>query len=165
MKNTLMLALLVAGFPVLNAQDAPKTFSDGTLPEALRQYDVDGNGVLDEEERQAAKADREAKRADHLARFDTNGDGVIDEAEREAAKAALAERIRKARIARFNALAGEDGVLSLEEFSTIPALATKTAEQIAAMFGHLDGNKDGSVSLEEFLARLTRHRPSPGTTN
>lgn len=160
MKTPLFLALMLAGAPALYAQAPSKTFSDGTLPEALRQFDVDGNGVLDEEERQAAMAARDAKLSDRLSRWDTDNDGVISEAEKEAAKAAIAARILEARKARFAALAGEDGVLSLEEFSTLPALATRTAEQIASIFGFLDTDKNGSVSLDEFLARLTRH-PGP----
>lgn len=157
MKSPLFLALILVGAPALHAQTSSKTFSDGTLPEALRQFDADGNGILDEEERQAAKAARDVKLADRLGRWDTDNDGVISEAEKEAAKAAIAARILEARKARFAALAGEDGVLSLAEFSALPALATRTAEQVAAMFAFLDSDKDGSVSLDEFLARLTRH--------
>jgi len=157
MKTPLFLALVFAGASALHAQTPPKTFGDGTLPAVLRQFDVDGNGVLDEEERQAAKAARDAKLSDRLSRWDTNGDGVISEAEKAAAKAAILARILEARKARFAALAGEDGLLSLEEFSTLPPLATRTAEQIATMFGFLDTDKDTFVSLDEFLARLPRH--------
>lgn len=156
-----MIALLLAGGPLLKAQTPAKTFSDGTLPEALRQFDVDNNGVLDEEERQAAKAARDLKLAERLDRWDTNKDGVIDDAEREAAKAAILARIIAARTAKFLQLAGEDELLSLEEFSAIPALATRTEEQIATLFDFLDKNSDDSVNLEEFLARLTRHRQPP----
>ena len=165
MKTPLITALLLAGAPLLHAQAPTKTFSDGTLPEALRQFDVDNNGVLDEEERQAAKAARDAKHADFIARWDTNNDGIIDDSEREAAKAAVRERILRARKAKFAELAGEDGVLSLAEFSAIPALATRTPEQIATMFGFLDTNKDESVSLDEFLARLSRHQSPPSGSN
>ncbi|QTN32134.1 EF-hand domain-containing protein [Akkermansiaceae bacterium] len=163
MKKTFTLVLLLAGSHLLRAEDnAGKTFSDGTLPEALRQYDVNGDGALDEEERQAAKADREARlTAARLNRWDTNGDGVIDDAERAAAKEALRERILAARKARFAKIAGEDGLMSLEEFASIPALKGRTREQIAAIFGHLDANKDGSVSLAEFLGRLDRPQLPP----
>jgi Ca2+-binding EF-hand superfamily protein len=158
MKKSLTIALLLAGGLLLNAQTSTKTFGDGTLPEALRQFDVDDNGVLDEEERQAAKAARQQKLAERLDRWDTNKDGVIDDAEREAAKAAIRERIIAVRTAKFHQLAGEDGLLSLEEFKSIPALATRTEEQIATMFAFLDKDLSGTVSLEEFLGRLTRHQ-------
>jgi Ca2+-binding EF-hand superfamily protein len=161
MKTQLIVCAVLAFAPALHAQ-APKTFSDGTLPEALRQFDVDGNGVLDEEERQAAKAARDASLADRFSRWDTDGDGVISDAEREAAKAAILAKIIEARRVRFAALAGEDGLLSLAEFSSLPPLATRTAEQIATMFGFLDSDDDGFVSLEEFLGRLIRHNgPRP----
>jgi Ca2+-binding EF-hand superfamily protein len=159
MKKTLIIVLMLAGIPLLQGQTTGKTFSDGTLPEALRQYDVNGDGILDAEERAAAKADREATRnADRLSRWDLNGDGVIDDEERAAARAAMYERIIANRTAMFEKLAGDDGLLSLEEFSTIPALKDRTEEQIAYLFNHLDKNLDGSVSLDEFLSRLTRHK-------
>jgi hypothetical protein len=162
MKKLLMCSLLFVGAPVLFAEEPDRTFGDGTLPEALRPFDVDGNGMLDEEERQAARAARdEANLADRLDRWDANGDGVIDDAEREIARAALRERIIAARTAKFGQLAGEDGLLSLEEFSAIPALATRTEEEIATMFGFLDRDSSGEVSLEEFLYRLTRHQRPP----
>lgn len=158
MKKTLTIVLMLAGIPLLQAQTTGKTFSDGTLPEALRQYDVNEDGILDAEERAAAKADREEKhKADRLSRWDLNGDGVIDDEERAAARAAMYERIIAHRTAMFEKLAGDDGLLSLEEFSTIPALKDRTEEQIAYLFDHLDKNDDDFVSLEEFLARLTRH--------
>jgi len=166
MKKTLTLALLLAGSHLLHAETPGKTFGDGTLPEALRQYDVNGDGILDAEERQAAKADREAKlNTARLNRWDTNGDGKIDDAERAAAKAALMERIMAERKAKFAQIAGEDGLISLAEFSSIPALRGRTAEQIAYIFGRLDSNKDGSVSLAEFLLRLSPPPMPPSTRN
>jgi hypothetical protein len=55
----------------------------------LEKYDANHNGVLDPEEKAAAKADWEANRAERekkmLERFDANHNGVLDPEEKEAA--------------------------------------------------------------------------------
>ncbi|MFC5050195.1 hypothetical protein ACFPK9_06195 [Rubritalea spongiae] len=54
----------------------------------LEKFDTDGDGKLDETEREAAKAAGKAHREELLSKYDANGDGKLDETEREAAKAA-----------------------------------------------------------------------------
>ena len=58
----------------------------------LEKFDADGDGVLSEDERAAAKAAhkarKEQKKADRLKKCDTDGDGVISDEEKAAAKAA-----------------------------------------------------------------------------
>jgi Ca2+-binding EF-hand superfamily protein len=62
----------------------------------LEKYDANKNGVLDPEEKEAAKADREKFRAERkqrmLERFDANHDGVLDEAEKAEARKAFGAR-------------------------------------------------------------------------
>lgn len=57
----------------------------------LEKYDANHNGVLDPEEKAAAKADWEAHRKERdaklLERFDANHNGVLDPEEREAMRA------------------------------------------------------------------------------
>ena len=61
----------------------------------LERFDANHNGVLDPEEKQAARAEFKAKReqageerhAQVLAKFDANHNGTIDPEEREAMKA------------------------------------------------------------------------------
>ncbi len=57
----------------------------------LEKYDVNHNGVLDPEEKAAARADREAHRkarqAKLLEKYDANHNGVLDPEERAAIKA------------------------------------------------------------------------------
>ena len=62
-----------------------KVFGNGTLPEFLVKYDLNEDGVLDEEERQAAKDARKNRAKERRALWDTDEDGEISKEEREAA--------------------------------------------------------------------------------
>ena len=61
----------------------------------LERFDANHNGVLDPDERDAARQSSEQRRRDHeermadmLRRFDADGNGTLDEAERAAARGA-----------------------------------------------------------------------------
>ena len=62
----------------------------------IKRFDADGDGELNDTERQAMKEEHKAKRQEHkakrLQRFDTDGDGQISDAERQAVKEAREER-------------------------------------------------------------------------
>lgn len=160
--------LLGVSAPIASAQTtAPdrKSFGTGELPEFLKPYDLNEDGKLSIEERQAyEKATREARqlRPGRVNPWDTNGDGVLSEEEKAAARAAIAERIKAERTKRFNELdTDKDGYLTAEELAKIPHI---TPEQIAAMIARLDtadanGVKDGKISLDEFLAALRPVEP------
>ena len=77
-----------------------------TLRERIQQYDVDGDGQLNEEERTAL---REARRAYVLEKFDADGDGELNETERQAKREAKRARI----VNKFDA--DGDGELNDEE--------------------------------------------------
>jgi Ca2+-binding EF-hand superfamily protein len=140
-----------------------RTFGDGTLPDFLAVYDVDGNGTLSVEEIQAMKDARRARHDEWLAQWDTDGDGVISEAERMAARDALRDRIEDRRTNRFaEADADGNGCLTLAEFSVIPAVTNLAAHHTnapALIYDRLDLNDDDCVSQLEFLAHLRHHRP------
>jgi Ca2+-binding EF-hand superfamily protein len=165
-KSIILWAALAAFVLPVGAQDTPvreRVFGDGTLPEFLRQFDVNEDGVIDEEERQAIKEvirERTQKRV--LEKWDSDGDGVLSPEERLAMFEELRARILEKRTARFNAIAGEDGVLTLEEFAALPVMAERTDEEIAAIFAKLDTDGNGEVTLTEFLARLRPPQPRPG---
>ncbi len=164
MKLKIYWSIIALGAIALGSPQAEggKSFGDGTLPYFLQIYDVNGDGVLSEEEKQAAKDARAARRAERLAAIDTDGDGVISDAEREAAMAAHQAAIEAKRTERFNeADTNGDGCLDLAEFSAIEAmvaLAEEYPDRPAKIHDRMDADDDGCVSLEEFLDRVRRSR-------
>ncbi|MGJ8695844.1 MAG: EF-hand domain-containing protein [Verrucomicrobiaceae bacterium] len=159
LKSLLIVGTFLGGASFAQADE--KSFGDGTLPEFLQEYDVNEDGTIDEEERQAIKEARKAAREARRAEIDTDGDGEISQEEREAAREAIRAEIEAKRAEKFAEIAGEDGLLTLEEFAAIPHLEGAPEERVAAMFARLDANEDGSVDLDEFNARLRHHRPRP----
>lgn len=77
-------------------------------PEAIEQFDEDGDGKLNEDERKAAREARAAKMKERrqamLDKFDTDGDGELNEDERAAMREAM-----KARHAELLEKYDEDG--------------------------------------------------------
>jgi Ca2+-binding EF-hand superfamily protein len=157
LKNILIAGALLGGNAL--ADEEGRSFGDGTLPEFLQQYDVNEDGVIDEEERQAIRDARRAAREERRAEIDTDGDGEISAEEREAAREAIRERMAERRAEKFAEIAGDDGVLSLEEFSAIPGIGRLPEERVAALFDRLDADDSGDVTLEEFNGRLRGFRP------
>lgn len=164
--------LLIAGSLLTGtalAQADEKSFGDGTLPEFLQKYDVNEDGKIDEEERQAIKESRKAAREERRAEIDTNDDGKISDEERQAARDAIRAAIEAKRAEKFAEIAGDDGLLTLEELAAVPQLEKAPEARIASIFSRLDTDESGDVSLEEFNARLRHHRPpahqGPGEGN
>lgn len=139
-------------------QQQQKRFGDGVcLPSYLAHYDVNNDGVIDEEERQAMEKARDQIRKKLRTDWDADGDGVICDQEREQAKTRLRDMITECRVTRFwEAESDEDAddVLSYEEFVLLPGMAKKVVDSpdtVAAIFDRLDADDSGGVSLEEFL--------------
>ena len=153
----LTLLGLTLGLGIATAQAGGRSFGD-ELPEFLQQFDLNEDGEIDEEERQAIRENRETRRSEWLAKLDEDGDGEISQEEREAARDAFRARIEEKRAERFNGLAGDDGSLSLEEFAAIPGIDRLGEERIAAIFARMDEDESGDVSGEEFNSRLRHHR-------
>jgi Ca2+-binding EF-hand superfamily protein len=102
MKKTTIAALVVAtaaaGFTVARADQGDDKGFGGrhgrrgpSEAQLLEKYDANHNGVLDPEEKEAAKAEwqahRQEREAKMLERFDTNHNGKIDPEERQAMQA------------------------------------------------------------------------------
>lgn len=148
------------------SEGGDKTFGDGSLPEFLAKYDLDGDGALNEEERQAAKEDRKTRAQERRESWDTDGDGEISDEEREAARDALRAKIEERRNERFaEADSDDDGALSTEEFAAIGAiarLAERRPEAAEKIFSRLDADDSGSISAEEFTSHLGHRRHHGG---
>lgn len=161
--QTLLICTTLLGSAALSGADDRKPFGNGTLPEFLKPYDLDEDGKLSVEERQAyAKAMREAaleRMKEKKLPWDTDGDGKLSEAERKAAIEAMRKRIEEERGKRFDELdKNDDGKLSAEEFLRVPNLLPEIAAKIMA---HLDKDGDGFISKAEFLAALQPPVPRP----
>lgn len=157
LKQLLIAGTILGSASLANADD--RTFGNGTLSEFLQQFDLNEDGVLDEEERQAMIEARKEIREKRRAAIDTDGDGIISPEERKAARDLMLEKIAEKRAERFAEIAGEDGVLSLEEFSALPPFKRASAERVASLFARLDTDESGGVDLDEFVARLRSHLP------
>ena len=110
----------------------PDSEMNGQRPdreEILERFDADGDGTLNEAERQAmhdAMPNRRYRaggppghrpsREEIMERFDTDGDGELSESERHVMRAER-ERIREENVKRFDA--DGDGELSREERKTM----------------------------------------------
>ena len=142
-----------------------RTFGDGVLPAVLAVYDLNGDGVLSQEEREAMRVGRENRHQGWVKEWDTNGDDVISGDERDAAQKHLKQRKEDNRQYRFDeADTNGDGFLTFDEFSAIPAmkrLAQEHPDAPQAIFNGLDANGDGQVSAEEFAHQLRQDDRPP----
>ena len=155
LKN-LIIASAVLG-TIATGYSREKTFGDGQLPSFLADFDTNGDHRIDEEERQAIVKFREDVREGHRNDIDKDDDGEISDRERKHARDAVRLNIEAKRKKNFEELAGEDGLLSLEEFSTLLQLNHVPERVVAAIFRRLDADGSGDVTLQEFTARLRDH--------
>jgi Ca2+-binding EF-hand superfamily protein len=160
-----VLALTGLVLPAFSQGEPPRVFGDGGLPAFLKQFDVKGNadgspdGILDEEERQAMRESLAKNREDQRLKWDTNGDGVLSPEEIAAARESVRERIENRRMEHFLKVAGQDGMLSLEEFLALQPFVARDPAVPTSIFLMMDTDKDGLVSADEFTARLRPRLP------
>jgi Ca2+-binding EF-hand superfamily protein len=161
--TTLLATALLIGGAVANAQTPPrKPFGTGDLPAFLKPYDLDGDGKLSAEERQAfEQATREARpqRPGLKNPWDTDGDGKLSPEEIQAARDAIKAKMEDLRLKRFTELDKDaDGLLTAEELKAIPRI---TDEMVTRMITHLDKDADGKISKDEFMVALRPPSPPP----
>ena len=156
MKKTLsLLAAFVGGALIAPAEDRP---SGDPLPRFLKQFDTNEDGVIDEEERQAIADLRSNLRELSRKSIDTNQDGRIKREEVEAAREILRMKIDERRLEMFQSIAGEDELMTIEEYATIPGSENLPDFVFEGIFDRLDTDGSGDISVEEFLHRLKPHR-------
>jgi uncharacterized membrane protein YgcG len=158
-----LFALLIG---VSFASAAPQLPS-GAIAQIPAWLDTDGDGVVSELERHAFAEARKNGGKSFTDQWDEDDDDDLDENEQESAMNALAEGARRKLCELFLNVAGDDGLLSLEEFTLIPAVSDLSPEKINPLFDLLDTDKDGFVSLDEFITntggpRLRKGQDKPG---
>jgi len=96
-----MRALILAGVAALSlaAWGDPPPATNATPPAArpnagkwVQKYDTNGDGVLSDQEKAAARGQRQGGGGGLMKRLDTNGDGVLSDAERQAGFAKLQQK-------------------------------------------------------------------------
>jgi len=99
--KTKSLIIAAAAFGLIgyaSAKEPKKDRPHRVIPaEGIKKFDKDGDGKLNEEERQAAKAARKemmkARKAEMLEKFDKDGDGELNEEEKKAMREAMKARM------------------------------------------------------------------------
>jgi len=150
-----LLAVFVGGALIAPAQDRP---AGDALPRFLQQLDTNEDGVIDEEERQAIADLRSKLRDLRRKSIDSNQDGQIKRDEVDAAREVLRMKIDERRLEMFRKIAGEDDLMTIEEYATIPGSENLPDFVFEGIFDRLDTDGSGDISVEEFFHRLKPHR-------
>lgn len=154
-KNLSLIAFFFSGALMVTAEDRS---AGDTLPRFLKQFDTNKDGVIDVEERQAIADLRNSLRELSRKSIDSNQDGEIKRDEIEAAREVLRMKIDERRLEMFQKIAGEDHLMTIEEYATIPGSENLPDFVFEGIFDRLDTDGSGDVSIEEFFHRLKPHR-------
>ena len=167
-RNVVQLAALIAAIALFSSPDlwggprgrhrAHRGGERGPSEEVLAEFDVDGDGELSVEEREAAKAARQAEReaareARLLEKFDEDGDGALSDDELAAAEAA-----REEHRARRHHRRPRGRSCLFQQFDTDGDGALNDAEREAAgaikaqLIERFDADSDGGLDKEERAA-------------
>ncbi len=116
----------------------------------LMEFDADGDGMLNEEERDAMANSFRQRMID---RFDADGDGIVSIEEQFAARRESMLNSRRGQRMRDQFDADGDGTLNEEELAAMNAeIASREAERMAEIVSEYDLDGDGEMSLEETVA-------------
>ncbi|MGN1360047.1 MAG: EF-hand domain-containing protein [Kiritimatiellia bacterium] len=134
MKHLFVLGALVAA--TLSFADEPKkpTPPRRENPRLIAEFDKDGDGKLNAEEKAAAQAAMEKRRQERIKKFDKDGDGKLNEAERKAMREAMRSSRPQANPARQRAFA-------------------------EGMIKNFDKNGDGKLDVDELVAMQNARPP------
>ncbi|MEX3008464.1 calcium-binding protein [Hoeflea sp. TYP-13] len=138
MKTTQKVAVSLLATTFLGASLVPsmaQSQAPDSKPVAEKRMAHSGQGKHNK------RGNRGMKRA--FERYDTNKDGVITQ-----------EEVDAVIVERFNNIAGEDGVITLEDYRT--AWLDRSNGRMVRAFQQLDRDGDGSVTTEEFNAASDR---------
>lgn len=145
-----LLAFGVIGSGAAFGGDLPPGGIGSDLPEFLRAYDVNNDGVLSPEEYAVAREERELARLEQHQDWDTDGDGQLSIEEIEAAQKEIFDNLEEEIDAQFDQIdVNGDGFISLEEFGDAPGNEGLSSGELAKIFGLMAGD-DGKIDKEEF---------------
>ena len=164
-------AMAVAGIAAAQTAPAPQTThhvrgdadGDGRISQAefvdgriarLTAQDMNRDGSVSREERQAAMQARRMERADaRFTRLDADGNGAISRAEFDAGHAARPDRGSRAERAGHRGPRRAGGARERG-----PVVIAEARENLAASFARMDADEDGFVTADERRASMRRHR-------
>lgn len=122
----------------------------GRMEERLMEFDADGDGILDELERDAMAASMRQRMID---RFDADGDGMVSIEEQFAARRDFMLNSPRGQRMRDDFDADGDGELNEQELAAMNAeIDKREAERMAEIVSEYDTDLDGVMSPEETLA-------------
>ncbi|MCB1076839.1 MAG: hypothetical protein KDM64_03325 [Verrucomicrobiae bacterium] len=129
--------------------DSPANSASAVVQGALDRYDANGDGMFSEAERQSMEAD-------FVAKFDTDGDGTLNEAENREAR-----RKSRVTVVASSSLPGtrEEVEAFLRPFDADgngKISSNEAGERQWLILQRADTDRDGFVTVEEWLARNTR---------
>lgn len=134
----------------------------GAMMDRMTEFDLDGDGILSEEERRAMM---EAMRQEWINRFDLDGDGELSREERMAARQAMFEQSPRGQELMRQFDADGDGVLNEEEQAAMETFQREQREQQRAeQLARYDTNGDGELSRDERQAQREEQRGRWGDT-
>jgi len=90
MKNPAILTVLLLSLPFAVAGGQQDGGKRQPSPEIMKKYDVDGDGRLNDSERDALRAERRVRHkppAELIEKYDADGDGQLNDSERDALRA------------------------------------------------------------------------------
>lgn len=122
----------------------------GRMEERMMQFDTDGDGILDELERDAMAQSMRQRMID---RFDADGDGMVSIEEQFAARRDFMLNSPRGQRMRDEFDADGDGELNEQELAAMNAeIDEREAERMAEIISEYDTDLDGVMSPEETLA-------------
>jgi Ca2+-binding EF-hand superfamily protein len=128
-------------------RNATNNGSWGNFAERMAQFDLDGDGFLSKEERDAM---RKARLDEILAKYDLDGDGELSAEEREAAKRDRFDNSERGQALMRQFDLDGDGVLNEQEQAELDAYTQAQREERAAeRLAQYDRDGDGELSQEE----------------
>jgi Ca2+-binding EF-hand superfamily protein len=172
LQGVILLVLVMLAVRVLTLQvidpAIPPGLTDGLAPRVvsvepprgriLDRFDTNGDGMLDEAERQAMREQEAARRAEQearmLERWDRDGDGVLSRQERRAMEQDQRRRLED-QMRRMTAEFDQDGDGQLNADEQARAWqVTRERREIDAFVRRYDSNGDGRINTTDLNAFL-----------